>query len=167
MKVPDSKRLWEVTSCTIGPSSRFCTTRTAKLSPGTLIESGRKLNCSIVTTSPKIHAGLAAGRPKSTRASTSPANAHLFRMYIGLPLIGRRSLLITFASHLFNPGRREALLIKQDKCHEDSRKCLRKSKRCAGGRDLQDGPPQPLGVDFNQEKPFRVRGRAVNAVPAG
>src|SRR6266852_3184637 len=81
MRVPDSKRFWEVTSCRIGASSRFCTTRTAKLSPGTLIKSGWKLNCSIVTTSPKIHAGLDAGRPNSTRANTSPAKPHLLGRY--------------------------------------------------------------------------------------
>src|SRR6266513_2898994 len=89
MRVPDSKRVWEVTSCRIGASSRFCTTRTAKLSAGTVIVSGRKLNCSIVTTSPKIHAGLAEGRAKRMRASTSPAKKHLLRMYIGVPFIGK------------------------------------------------------------------------------
>jgi hypothetical protein len=75
-------------------------------------------------------------------------------MYIGLPFIGRRCLLITFVHHLFNPGRRKTLLliiIKHDRCHEDSRKVLRKSKRYAGGRDLQDGLIQPPGVDFNQK----------------
>src|SRR6266571_7082701 len=90
MRVPDSKRLWEMTSCRIGPSSRFCTTRTAKPSPGTLIESGWKLNCSIVTTSPKIHAGLDEGKPRSTRATTSPTNTLLLRVCIGVPFIDTR-----------------------------------------------------------------------------
>src|SRR5207244_2234819 len=130
MRVPDSKRFWEVTSCRIGASSRFCTTRTAKLSPGTLIESGWKLNCSIVTTSPKIHAGLDEGRPKSTRASAKPAKPHLLRRYIGVP-----SIKITFVTPLFNPARPMTRYeAKQNGCHRRLRKCLRKSKGWMDGQ---------------------------------
>src|SRR6266571_5164673 len=106
MRVPDSKRFWEVTSCRIGASSRFCTTRTAKLSPGTLIESGWKLNCSIVTTSPKIHAGLDEGKPKTCQ-TTFAQDMHRSSFY-----------KIAFMTPLFKPGRPTACYeAKQNGCH--------------------------------------------------
>src|SRR2546430_2353652 len=155
MRVPDSKRFGEMTSCRIGASSRFCTTMTAKLSPGTLIVSGRKLNCSIVTTSPKIHAGLDEGRPNSTSASTSPANPHLFRMYIGVPFIEKPSFNSNLRASALQL--RETKGILRDKAEWMPLKAYKMSQKIremGGWPGLAHGPAQPPSVVFNQRGLF-------------